>query len=266
MRGRQSVSVTPGATAIAYDLEAERKLIVALDLPDPAEARDAWQALALSQAVCKVGLELIMAGGLELAKSLAADGVPVFVDAKLLDIANTVERATARVADLGVSFLTVHTPDRATAEAAARGREGRALKLLGVTVLTSLTEASLKQQGVAGAPGEIALRRAAFAADAGFDGVVSSPLEARSLKRAFKDRLLVVCPGVRPDGGSAVRGDDQQRVATPAEALLAGADYIVVGRPILAAPDPAAAARQILVEMAAALESTDRKQRQLPAG
>ncbi len=235
------------------ELEVERRLIVALDMPDAGEAYAFWQGLELPGAVAKVGLELLYSGGVELVRKLAAEGVRVFVDAKLFDIGNTVERATARVAALGATFLTVHAQDRDTVAAAVRGRAGTDLKLLGITLLTSTKPESLGGQGISLPAHELVLRRAGFAADAGFDGVVSSPLEARALKTRFENRLAVVCPGIRPQSERAI-GDDQARTATPAEALRAGADYIVVGRPITQANDPAAAARAIVAQMAGALE------------
>jgi orotidine-5'-phosphate decarboxylase len=233
--------------------EAERKLIVALDMPDADEAYAFWRRLALPNAVAKIGLELLMTGGgLELARKLAAAGASVFVDAKLFDIGATVERSTARVAALGAAFLTVHAQDRRTVEAAARGAAGSALKLLGITVLTSVKPDDLGAQGITLSAQDLALLRAGFAADAGFHGVVSSPLEAAALKASF-DNLAVVCPGIRPKSETAIAGDDQARAATPGDALRAGADYIVVGRPITRAADPAAAARAIIAEMAEAL-------------
>jgi orotidine-5'-phosphate decarboxylase len=235
------------------ELDAGRRLIVALDMPDAGEAFAFWQRLALPSAVAKVGLELLFSGGVELVRRLASEGVRVFVDAKLFDIGNTVERATGRVAALGATFLTVHAQDRDTAAAAVRGRAGTDLKLLGITLLTSTKPESLGGQGISLPADELVLRRAGFAADAGFDGVVSSPLEARALKTRFGNRLAVVCPGVRPQSGEAIGGDDQARTATPADALRAGADYIVVGRPITRAADPAAAARAIVAEMTEAL-------------
>jgi orotidine-5'-phosphate decarboxylase len=232
------------------DKEAERKLIVALDLPDAGEAYDFWQRLAIPNAVCKIGLELLMAGGVDLVRKLASSGVSVFVDAKLFDIANTVERATARVADLGAAFLTVHAQDRKTLEAAVRGRAGSPLKLLGITLLTNANPDDLSKQGITLSARDLVLQRAAFAVDAGFDGVVSSAWEARDLRAKFGERLALVCPGIRPASETAVTGDDQARIATPGDALRAGADYIVVGRPILRARDPSAAACAIIGEMA----------------
>ena len=234
--------------------EAERRLIVALDFPDAGEACEFWQRLALPHAVAKIGLELLMAeGGVEMVRRLAASGASVFVDAKLFDIANTVERATARIADHGAAFLTIHAQDRQTVDAAVRGRTGCPLKLLGITLLTNARAEDLDAQGIALSSQDLVVRRAAFAADAGFHGVVSSAWEAPGLKARFGERLAVVCPGIRPAAGETISGDDQARTATPGEALRAGADYIVVGRPITRAADPAAAARAIIAEMAATL-------------
>jgi orotidine-5'-phosphate decarboxylase len=229
------------------ELEAERRLIIALDVPDADEAYELWQRFALRHAVAKIGLELLFSGGAELVRMLAREGVKVFVDAKLFDIGNTVERATARIAALGPAFLTIHVQDKQTAEAAARGRAGSQLKLLGVTLLTSAPPESLSEQGISMPAQELVLLRAGFAASAGFDGVVSSPLEAQALKQAFGSNLAVICPGIRPQAAPA---DGQARAATPAEAIRSGADYLVVGRPITKATDPAAAVRAIIVEMA----------------
>ena len=197
------------------DQEAERRLIVALDIPDAAQAYDFWQRLAIPNAVCKIGLELLMAGGVELVRKLASSGVSVFVDAKLFDIGNTVERATARVADLGAAFLTVHAQDRQTLEAAVRGRAGSALKLLGITLLTSANPRDLSEQGITLTSRDLVLQRAAFAADAGFDGVVSSAWEARDLKATFRERLALVCPGIRPASGT---GDCWRRPSADSDA------------------------------------------------
>jgi orotidine-5'-phosphate decarboxylase len=241
----------------SYEAEAERKLIVALDMPAPGEAYEFWRRLAIPNAVCKIGLELLMAGGVDLVRRLAASGVRVFVDAKLFDIANTVERATARVADLGAAFLTVHAQDSQTLEAAVRGRAGSPLKLLGITLLTNAKPDDLSRQGIALSARDLVLRRAGFAADAGFDGVVSSAWEARDVKATFSARLALVCPGIRPKSEQGIAADDQARTATPGDALRAGADYIVVGRPILRARDPSAAARAIIGDIAEALRAPD---------
>jgi orotidine-5'-phosphate decarboxylase len=235
-------------------LDAESRLIIALDVSDAGLAYEVCQRIGLPRAIYKIGLELLFSGGMELIGRLSAEGRPVFVDAKLLDIGNTVERATARIAALGAKYLTVHAHDRQTLEAAIRGRKGSELKLWGVTLLTSTPPESLKEQGCALPPEELVLLRATFAAEAGFDGVVASPREAAALKARFGEKLAIVTPGIRPASAS-VAGDDQARTSTPGQALLAGADYLVVGRPILQAHDPAAAARAVLQEMADALKS-----------
>jgi orotidine-5'-phosphate decarboxylase len=194
----------------------------------------------------KIGLELIYGGGLPLAAELIGAGRDVFLDAKLLDIPNTVERATASAAALGATFLTVHGADRKTLDAAVRGRAGASTRLLAITVLTSLDEADLREQGIAASAEEMVVRRAQLAAQAGFEGVVASPREANAIRAALGEALLIVTPGIRPAGGDAA---DQARIATPQDAIRAGADYLVVGRPITAAPDPLEAAKAILRDM-----------------
>jgi orotidine-5'-phosphate decarboxylase len=235
---------------------AESKLIIALDMPDAGAAYEFCHGLDLPRAVYKIGLELLFAGGIDLVRKLAAEGFSIFVDAKLFDIGNTVERATAQLANLGAKFLTVHAQDRPTLQAAVRGRKGSSMRLLGVTLLTSTKPDSLSEQGIQMSAADLVLHRASFAAEAGCDGVIASPLEAQRLKARFGNRLEVVCPGIRPASGS-IAGDDQARAATPREAILAGADYIVIGRPILRADEPVAASRAILAEMAAALTERD---------
>jgi orotidine-5'-phosphate decarboxylase len=233
---------------------AESRLIVALDMRDANSAYEFCHRLALPKAVYKIGLELLFAGGVDLVRKLAAEGFSIFADAKLFDIGNTVERATAQLAGLGAAFLTVHAQDRETVEAAVKGRGESSMRLLGVTLLTSTKPESLREQGIEMPVVDLVLHRASFAAQAGFDGVIASPLEAGRLKARFSGNLAVVCPGIRPAAGAAITGDDQARASTPREAILAGADYIVVGRPILRADDPVAASRAILAEMTAALQ------------
>ena len=223
-----------------------RRLIVALDYPDSASARQLVDRLSGLRLTYKIGLELIYAGGFELARQLMAEDQHVFIDAKLLDIPNTVERAAACVTALGASFLTVHGVDRKTLDAALRGRGASRTKLLAVTVLTSLDDADLREQGLVASPEEMVLHRARLAAEAGFDGVVASAREARRLRETLGPDLLIVAPGIRPAGMAA---EDQARVATPEAALRAGADYLVVGRPITAAADPIEAATDVLAEM-----------------
>ena len=226
------------------------RLIVALDVPNVEEAKVLIEALGDDVGVYKIGLELLFSGGFDLARELARRGRSVFVDAKLLDIEATVERATAAIARMGVAFLTVHALDAKTLDAAVRGRARSTLKLLGVTVLTNLERDDLKEQGVDRDPQELAIYRAMLAQEAGFDGVVASGQEAAALRQALGPGMLIVTPGVRPQGSDT---QDQARAATPRSAIEAGADYLVVGRPITRAADPRAAASAIVAEIAAAL-------------
>jgi orotidine-5'-phosphate decarboxylase len=230
--------------------EAKRRLIVALDVPSVDEARALVETLGDSAGVYKIGLELLFSGGFALAQELANRGHAVFVDAKLLDIEATVERATAAIARMGVSFLTVHALDRKTLQAAVRGRGESSLKLLGVTVLTNLSESDLIEQCVGHPLPEVVLHRAKLAHEAGFDGVIASGQEAASIRKACGPDFLILTPGVRPQGTPK---EDQARAVTPASAIASGADYLVVGRPITRAPDPRAAADAIVAEIAAAL-------------
>jgi orotidine-5'-phosphate decarboxylase len=226
------------------------RLIVALDVPTTDDARDLIGRIGGNAGVYKIGLELLFAGGMELARELVGQGKQVFIDAKLLDIPNTVERATAGIAATGAAFLTVHGHDIKTMEAAMRGRAGHELKLLAVTVLTSLDRADLEQQGSIMTPEELVLHRARLRHEAGFDGIIASGREAAAVREAIRDDFLIVTPGIRPAGTDA---GDQARVTTPARAIAAGADYLVVGRPIIQAEDPQAAAAAIALEIEAAL-------------
>lgn len=235
---------------IAGKTDTLPKLMLALDFPNVQDARRMITMLKDFPLIYKIGLELIYAGGLDLVRALAAEGRSVFLDAKLLDIPNTVERAAASAAALGVSFLTIHGADRKTLDAAVRGRGASSMKLLAVTVLTSLDGADLQQQGVTAASlDEMVMRRAALAADAGCDGVVAAPKEAQAIREKFGDKLTIVTPGIRLPG---MLVGDQARVATPADAIRAGANHIVVGRPITWASDPREAVRAILAEIATA--------------
>lgn len=225
------------------------RLIVALDVPSTDDARAAIARIGGEATFFKIGYQLMPIGGIDLARELSAAGKKVFLDFKFHDIGATVERGVASVAKLGGDFLTVHAePDVLKGAVAGRG-DDRRLKILGVTVLTSLSQESLAESGIDMRLEDLVLKRAEFAAKAGADGVVASAREAASIRARFGDAILIVTPGVRPAGASH---DDQKRVVTPADAVRAGADYLVVGRPILAAGDPAAAARGIQAEIAAA--------------
>ena len=246
--------MSDGAPVTAQSQWAKRidprdRLIVALDAPDPAEAERLVAELGDSVRFYKIGMELAYGGGLGLAPKFAAAGKKVFVDLKLHDIPNTVERATAQIARLGAYFLTVHAYPQ-TMRAAAAGARGTRLKLLAVTVLTSCDDADLAEAGYALGVNALVARRAAQAQAAGLDGLVASASEAAMLRAAVGDSLLLVTPGIRPSGAAV---GDQKRVATPAQAIAAGADYLVVGRPVTQASDPGAVAQQIVAEIAAAL-------------
>jgi orotidine-5'-phosphate decarboxylase len=214
---------------------AKDRLIVSLDMPTREEAARLIARLGDSVSFYKVGLELLFAGGLELARELRHQGKRVFLDMKLLDIGNTVERAVANAKELGVNFLTVHGQDLKTLRAAVTGRGSSPLKLLAVTVLTNLTAEDLRQQGSTMTPADLVLHRTRLAFESGFDGVVASGQEAARIRAATGPGFLIVTPGIRLTGGTT---DDQERVMTPDHAIAAGADHIVVGRPITQADDP----------------------------
>ncbi len=220
-------------------IPARDRLIVALDVASVGAARALVERLGKAVGFYKIGLELAMAGGLDLARELTRRGTQVFLDMKLLDIENTVERATRNAAETGATFLTVHAQDTKTLRAAAAGKAGTGLKILGVTVLTNLDQRDLDEQGYATSLADLALRRARLAREAGCEGIVASGLEVARLRAALGADFAIVTPGIRLSGGAA---GDQARVATPQMAIAAGADYVVVGRPITSAADPPAAA------------------------
>jgi orotidine-5'-phosphate decarboxylase len=223
---------------------AER-LIAALDVSTPQEARRLAERLGDAVRFYKVGLELFMAGGyFELVDWLVGRGAKVFVDLKFFDVPETVRRAVANLRGRGVTFATVHG-NQAMMEAAAR--EKGEVKILAVTALTSLDRGDLDDLGFSCDIARLVLSRARRALEAGCDGVISSGLEAQALKAQFKDRLLVVTPGIRPVDN---RADDQKRTVDVAQAFANGADYIVVGRPIREAADPRAAAQAIQATIA----------------
>lgn len=235
------------APALAHTAAADPRLIVPLDLPSVEEARAMVEALGEAVGFYKVGLELFAGGeGMTLARELKAAGKQVFLDWKLHDIGTTVQRSTAVLANAGCDFLTVHGEPQVMA-AAVRGRGASDLKVLAVTVLTSLTDQDLVEMGFAETARALVERRIHQAIAAGCDGVIASPHEA-ALARALGGKdFLVVTPGVRPDWAAK---NDQARAATPREALQAGASHIVCGRPITAANDPRAAALRVAAEMA----------------
>jgi orotidine-5'-phosphate decarboxylase len=223
----------------AKPIPPRERLIVALDMPNAGEAKALVERLGDAVWFYKLGLELFMAGGyFELVDALTAQGRKVFVDLKFFDVPQTVASAVKRLNGRGVSLTTVHGND-AILRAACEARED--VKVLAVTVLTSLDEGDLRDLGFQCTPRELVLSRARRALEMGCDGVVSSGLEAADLRRELGPRLLVVTPGIRP----VANVDDQKRVVNVEQAFLNGADYIVVGRPIKNAPDPRQAAEDI---------------------
>ncbi len=234
-------------------IPARERLIVALDLPSAAAAEAMVSRLGEAVAFYKVGLQLIFAGGVDLARRLAGEGKNVFLDAKLLDIDNTVEGAVASIVPLGATFLTVHAYPKAM-HAAVAARGDAPLRLLAVTVLTSMDDADLGAAGYGRNAAELVAWRAAAAKAAGMDGIVASPAEAAAVRRIVGPEMAIVTPGIRPSGAAS---GDQKRIATPQGAIAAGADYLVVGRPITTAADPRAAAQAILAGIDAGLAARE---------
>ena len=225
------------------------RLIVALDVPEVSDARRLVERIGDSAVFYKVGMELAYGGGLPLVSELASVGKQVFLDLKLHDIPNTVERATAQAAKLGPKFLTVHAYPQ-TMRAAVAGAKGSGMQILAVTVLTSYDDADLFDAVYRFGVVETVRRRAEQARELGVDGLVASATEAAMVRQTVGPGLALVTPGIRPAGGTV---GDQKRVATPAEAIRNGADYLVVGRPVMQAPDPRAAAEAVVAEVKSAL-------------
>jgi orotidine-5'-phosphate decarboxylase len=248
----------PESAPVKAPRSPRERLVFALDVPTLEEARAAAVRLAPEVGVLKVGLELFVREGppaVGLGRELGRD---VFLDLKLHDIPETVERAVASAATLGARYLTVHAAGGARMLARAVAAAARApapLTLLAVTVLTSLDAADLEAQGVAAVPERHVVRLAKLAWEAGVRGFVCSAAEARALREALGPDALLVAPGIRPDGAGA---GDQKRIATPAQAVAAGVDLMVVGRPLRDAPDPVAAARAVVAEIARAAAAAGR--------
>ena len=226
-------------------MRADPRLYVALDLPSVEEARALTEAIGDAAISYKIGLQLLPIGGMDLVRALIDAGKNIFLDFKFHDIDATVEKAVRSVAGLGANILTVHArPD--VMAAAARGKAGSDLNVIGVTVLTSLDKQALEAIGYTEDAKTLVMNRTQQALDAGIDGIVSSPLEASAVRATVPDDFLIVTPGVRMPGGDK---GDQKRVATPYDALQNGASHIVVGRPINAARDPRQAAIEITANM-----------------
>lgn len=226
-------------------MQARDRLIVGLDVPDIRTAESVVAELGDSAGFFKIGYQLAFIGGLELARDLVADGKRVFLDLKLLDIDNTIAKGVESVLHTGVSMLTLHAYPKAMRAAVAAAR-GTNLCLLGVTVLTSMDAQDMQEAGYDLSPATLVARRAKQALDAGMGGLVCAATEAVAVRQIVGSDLAIVTPGIRPAG--AEHGD-QKRVMTPAQALQAGASHLVVGRPIVAAPNRREAAATILSEM-----------------
>lgn len=228
--------------------DARDRLIVGLDVTGRAEAEAIVESLGETVSWYKIGFQLALSGGLPLVGELARAGKHVFLDMKLLDISNTVEKGVESALELGASMLTIHAYPHAM-RAAVKAAAGSPLTLLGVTVLTSLDDGDLAESGYTTSVAELVAERVAQARDIGMGGVVASPAEAAAIRRVIGPDMAIVTPGIRPEGSAS---GDQKRVATPAEALGAGASHLVVGRPIVGAGDRKAAAEAILAEMSKA--------------
>jgi len=228
-------------------LTARDRLIVALDFPTQAKALALVSVLSDSVSIYKIGLQLYTAAGPAIVQAVAATGAKIFLDLKLHDIPNTVAKAVAAAGELGVQMLTVHlSGGGAMLKAAVEARPPH-LSLLGVTVLTSATQETLDEIGVTSVVADQVLRLAELGKKSGVDGLITSPREVGLLRERLGAEITLVTPGVRPSWAAA---DDQKRFTIPREALQAGADYLVIGRPITAAPDPRAAVERVLEEMA----------------
>ena len=225
------------------------RLIVALDVDSVAAARALVDQLDDAVSFYKIGMELAYGGGFDLARDLKNAGKRVFIDLKLHDIGATVERATRQIAKMEMDFLTVHAFPQTMK--AARAGAGDRLRLLAVTVMTSYDDADLKEAGYACSVAELVARRARQAQAAGIDGLILSPHELGAIRTLVGPDMLLVTPGVRPAGAEA---GDQKRIMTPAQAIAASADHLVVGRPVTRAVDPRAAAEAIVAEIAGVID------------
>ena len=229
-------------------IEHRQRLILALDVPSADEAKRLVDRVGQQVVFVKIGLELFTAAGPEIVRWAIQQEKQVFLDLKLLDIGETVKRATSAACELGVRLLTVHAGSK-TIRAAVEGRGSSRLKIIAVTVLTNFAESDLEELGIQESMSDAVLRRARLAMAWGADGVVAAGTQLEVIRMMIGGKPILVTAGIRPGGTSP---DDQVSVATPTLALAAGADYLVVGRPIRNAPDPATAARAIQDEIAAA--------------
>jgi orotidine-5'-phosphate decarboxylase len=228
--------------------EAADKIIVALDVATKQKALDLIEQLRGNISFFKIGLQLYTAEGPDIVRSVRATGANVFLDLKLHDIPNTVALAVESAAQLEIQMLTIHLSGGEAMIRAAVSAKPRDVLLLGVTVLTSANEETIRQTGIPDKIENHVLRLANLGVENGIDGVVASPHEITMLRRKFGDKIKIVVPGIRPSGSESA---DQKRVMTPREAIRAGADYLVIGRPIIAHPRPSEAVARILAEVSA---------------
>jgi orotidine-5'-phosphate decarboxylase len=249
MAAMASAQARPPMHDAAREIAPCDRLIVGLDLPSVDEAEAMVRRLGETVTFYKIGMELTYAGGLALAERLVGDGKGVFIDLKLHDIPNTVERATRQIARLGARFLTVHAYPQ-TMKAALAGAAGSTLELLAVTVLTCCDDGDLADAGYALGVKDLVARRARQAKEIGMPGLILSPEETQSVRQLLGPTMQLITPGIRPAGTDV---GDQKRIMTPARAIAAGADRLVVARPVIAAADPVAAAENIVAEIASAL-------------
>lgn len=230
-------------------MNAKDRLIVPLDVPTLKDAEAMVSQLGDAVSFYKIGHQLAFAGGLEFIAELQADKKSVFLDMKLLDIDNTIAKGIENIVKMGVQMTTIHAYPKAMM-AAVEAAKGSDLCVLGVTVLTSMDDADLRDAGYQHNAPELVLQRARQASEAGMGGIVASAQEAAAIRQTVRDDMAIVTPGIRPSGADV---GDQKRVMTPKDAISAGATHLVVGRPITAATDPKAAAAAILAEIESAL-------------
>ncbi|MFH1288214.1 MAG: orotidine-5'-phosphate decarboxylase [bacterium] len=226
-------------------IKANERLIVALDVSTSEEAKIIVEKLGDAVSFYKIGIILQMGAGLELVDWLIKRNKKVFLDLKYCDVEDTIREAVKRVAETGAAFLTVHGNGKII-EAAVEGRGKSPLKIFTVTVLTSFDAFDIKDMGFPCSVSDLVIYRAKKTIEAGGDGVISSALEAKSIRKAAGDKLLIITPGIRPEGANV---DDHKRCATPAQAIKNGADYLVVGRPIIKAENPREVAEKIIEEI-----------------
>ncbi|MBN8533269.1 MAG: orotidine-5'-phosphate decarboxylase [Rhizobiales bacterium] len=229
-------------------MDIRDRVIVALDVPDVAQARSIVDTLGEEATFYKIGYELAFVGGLDFARDLVASGKKVFLDLKLHDIPNTIEKGVGQIARMGMTFLTVHAYPQ-TLAAAAKGAAGSSLGVLGVSVMTSMDDGDLARAGYGMGVQDLIARRARQIEEAGCRGIICSAVDIATVRRAVGESLAIVTPGIRPAGSALA---DQKRVMTPGEAIRAGVDNMVIGRPITGAADPKTAMRSILDEIASA--------------